>query len=125
MSEQMVHHLTNTIRSVVAKYIHKVKTVECYGCQISHPSQKQHTCLDENDVVIDKYFDVGFEHVSYPVITALYAFEDLYLPVHDFESYKADHKDDVRSGMESIFSTLPDEHCSLINNFSAVFSKII
>ncbi|XP_051255358.1 uncharacterized protein LOC127362972 [Dicentrarchus labrax] len=38
--------------------INKYRTANCYGCQTSHPSQKEHPCLEPLD---DVYYSINFQ----------------------------------------------------------------
>lgn len=55
------NYLINTVKMAVVHMLNivvrRVCTRICYGCEINHPSQKQHTCLfsDENDFLDGRF----------------------------------------------------------------------
>lgn len=49
---RLVQHVKFAVYHLLTKTVNKVWKDECYGCLINHPSQRQHSCLEE----VPEYF---------------------------------------------------------------------
>ncbi|KAG8004725.1 hypothetical protein GBF38_016599 [Nibea albiflora] len=60
----------NGVKAVVIHLLNitlqKFRTVQCYGCQINHPSQKHHPCLEH---VEDEYYQTNFQRITKMLFT--------------------------------------------------------
>ena len=59
-------------RSILDLLDHVIKE-NCYGCQVDHPSQVQHSCLMMSEAeYLDLYFDKAFDKIQFDdVVTIL------------------------------------------------------
>nr|DAC81307.1 TPA_asm: acintoc5 [Larimichthys croaker adintovirus] len=46
--------------------LHKFRREQCYGCQINHPSQRQHPCVEN---VEDEYYQINFHGIMKMLFT--------------------------------------------------------
>ena len=53
--------------------IHKKSYDECVGCAVDHPSQKNHTCLLEWFLSVDRYFEECYNALSRELLVGIYA----------------------------------------------------
>ena len=82
-------------RSIVDLQDHVIKE-NCYGCQVHHPSQVQHSCLMMSEAEhLDLYFDKAFDKIQFDdVVTIL----QKHIEIMDIS---IDHKNSVLSQLEN------------------------
>lgn len=115
---RLLKHTLNFLyaRSILGVLDDVVKE-HCYGCEIDHPSQTQHTCLMWTKAEhLDIYFDKAFEKVIYASIVSKMRkqVEIMDIPLdskdkllNDLENWCYNHKpkqEDLRSTTERLFS---------------------
>lgn len=64
--EKLVQHTLQFLYArTVLEILPKVVTESCYGCDVNHPSQVQHTCLMWSRTEhLDTYFDIAFKRID-------------------------------------------------------------
>ena len=59
-----VNEMKKTLARHIASGVAELSKLRCYGCEIDHPSQRQHDFLLPEDILIDMYFDEALEKVN-------------------------------------------------------------
>ena len=59
-----VNQMKKTLARHIARGVAGLSKLRCYGCEIDHPSQRQHDCLLPDDILIDMHFDEAVEKVN-------------------------------------------------------------
>ena len=59
-----VNEMKKTLARHIASGVAELSNLRCYGCEIDHPSQRQHDCLLPEDILIDMHFDEALEKVN-------------------------------------------------------------
>ena len=91
----------------IAGKIGKLAIADCNGCQISHPSQREHTCLGidyhfhEVDNV-DLYFTQVFENQRQTIIQEV--LECLNMPVEFVQYYYQMHEKEIYTRVNNIYN---------------------
>jgi hypothetical protein len=69
------------LREIATNLLHKdiIKKSydECIGCAIDDPSQKNHTCLLDWPISVDRYFEDCYNGLSRELLVGLYAASQL------------------------------------------------
>jgi hypothetical protein len=53
--------MKKTLARHIGRGVADLSKLRCFGCEIDHPSQRQHDCLLPDDILIDMYFDEAVE----------------------------------------------------------------
>lgn len=117
MNRLLKHTLNFLYARSILGVLDDVVKEHCYGCEIDHPSQTQHTCLMWTKAEhLDIYFDKAFEKVIYACIVSKMRkqVEIMDIPLdskdkllNDLENWCYNHKpkqEDLRSTTERLFS---------------------
>lgn len=117
MNRLLKHTLNFLYARSILGVLDDVVKEHCYGCEIDHPSQTQHTCLMWTKAEhLDIYFDKAFEKVIYASIVSKMRkqVEIMDIPLdskdkllNDLENWCYNHKpkqEDLRSTTERLFS---------------------
>lgn len=117
MNRLLKHTLNFLYARSILGVLDDVVKEHCYGCEIDHPSQTQHTCLMWTKAEhFDIYFDKAFEKVIYASIVSKMRkqVEIMDIPLdskdkllNDLENWCYNHKpkqEDLRSTTERLFS---------------------
>ena len=59
-----VNQMKKTLARHIGRGVADLSKLRCYGCEIDHPSQRQHDCLLPDDILIDMHFDEAVEKVN-------------------------------------------------------------
>ena len=59
-----VNQMKKTLARHIGRGVPDLSKLRCFGCEIDHPSQRQHDCLLPDDILIDMYFDEAVEKVN-------------------------------------------------------------
>ena len=105
-------------RSILDLLDHVIKE-NCYGCQVDHPSQVQHSCLRMSEAEdLDLYFDKAFDKTQFDdVVTILRK----HIEIIDI---LRDHKNSIRSQLEDWCNENKPEAKHLWLTTEILFSKM-
>ena len=59
-----VNQMKKTLACHTGRGVADLSKLRCYGCEIDHPSQRQHDCLLPDDILIEQHFDEAVEKVN-------------------------------------------------------------